>query len=240
MEEEAKAFQKAVKACDKAVRNWDVYRNIDTMVKNFLVAMPCVSDLKSPSMRDRHWQKLMDVTKVTIDVKDPKFSLADLIALNLQDYVDDVGEVVDCANKEDKMEQTLAKLVETWKVVEFNFEQHADSDVYLIGLGEENFEMLEENQLVVQGMMASKYLATFETEVVSWQKNLSSVSDVLGQMSETQRKWAYLETLFIGSEEVKTLTLPLPLPLPLSLPLPLPLTLALTLTLTLSRSSSRR
>jgi dynein heavy chain len=203
MEEEAKAFQKAVKACDKAVRGWDVYRAIDASVKNFLVAMPCVSDLKSPSMRDRHWQKLMDVTKVTIDVKDPAFSLADLIALNLQDYVDDVGEVVDCANKEDKMEQTLVKLAETWKVVEFNFDQHADSDVYLIGLGEENFEMLEENQLVVQGMMASKYLATFEEEVTGWQKNLSSVSDVLGQMSETQRKWAYLETLFIGSDEVK-------------------------------------
>ena len=203
MEDEAKAFQKAVKACDKAVRGWDVYRAIDASVKNFLVAMPCVSDLKSPAMRDRHWQKLMDVTKVTIDIKDPAFSLADLIALNLQDYVDDVGEVVDCANKEDKMEQTLVKLAETWKSVEFNFDQHADSDVYLIGLGEENFEMLEENQLVVQGMMASKYLATFEEEVTGWQKNLSSVSDVLGQMSETQRKWAYLETLFIGSDEVK-------------------------------------
>merc|ERR1719482_2223190 len=101
------------------------------------------------------------------------------------------------------MEQTLAKLDETWAVVDFNFDKHNDTDVYLISLMEENFEMLEENQLVVQGMMASKYLATFETEVVSWQKNLSSVFDVLGQMSETQRKWAYLETLFIGSEEVR-------------------------------------
>ena len=63
--------------------------------------------------------------------------------------------------------------------------------------------MLEENQLVVQGMMASKYLATFEEAVTGWQKKLSNVSDVLGQMSDTQRKWAYLETLFIGSEEVK-------------------------------------
>jgi dynein heavy chain len=199
MEEEAKAFQKAVRAADKAVRTWDVYRDVDKVVKNFLVAMPCCSDLKSPSMRERHWKKLMDVTKVTINVDDPAFALKDLIALNLQDYVDDVGEVVDQANKEDKMEQTLAKLEETWAVVEFNFEQHADTDVFLIGLGEENFEMLEENQLVVQGMMASKYLATFEELVTSWQKKLSSVSDVLGQMSETQLKWAYLVTLFIGS-----------------------------------------
>ena len=63
--------------------------------------------------------------------------------------------------------------------------------------------MLEENQLVVQGMMASKYLATFEAEVTSWQKKLANVSEALGQMSEVQRKWAYLETLFIGSDEVK-------------------------------------
>ena len=74
--------------------------------------------------------------------------------------------------------------------------------MYLISLNEENFEMLEENQLVVQGMMASKYLATFEELVTGWQKKLSAVSDVLTQMGDTQRKWAYLETLFIGSDEV--------------------------------------
>ena len=63
--------------------------------------------------------------------------------------------------------------------------------------------MLEENQLIVQGMMASKYLATFEDWVTGWQKKLSSVSDIFAQMQDTQRKWAYLETLFIGSDEVK-------------------------------------
>ena len=203
LEEETKTFQKLVRGLDKATREWDIYRGCDSAVKNFLVSIPCVNDLKSPSMRDRHWQQLMDVTKVQIDIKDPKFSLADLLALNLQNYVDDVGEVVDRATKEDKMEQTLEKLKEAWAVVEFNFEQHQSTDVFLISLGEENFEMLEENQLVVQGMMASKYLATFEELVTGWQKNLSAVSDVLTQMGDTQRKWAYLETLFIGSDEVK-------------------------------------
>ena len=118
-------------------------------------------------------------------------------------FVDDVGEVVDRATKEDKMEQTLQKLSVTWKSVEFDFDQHRDSDVYLMKMKEEDFETLEDNQLVVQGMMASKYLATFETECTGWQKSLGNVSEVLAQMSEVQRKWAYLETLFIGSDEVK-------------------------------------
>ena len=142
------------------------------------------------------------ITGKTFEMGD-KFKLADLLALELHRFVDDVGEVVDRATKEDKMEQTLAKLANTWKSIEFVFQQHRESDVHLISMKEEDFECLEDNQLVVQGMMASKYLATFEAEVTGWQKKLGNISDVLAQMSEVQRKWAYLETLFIGSEEVK-------------------------------------
>ena len=153
-------------------------------------------------MRDRHWKLLMTITGVEFE-RGASFCLADLLKLQLHKYVDDVGEVVDRAVKEDKMEQTLAKLKVTWAAVEFEFDQHRDTDVYLMRMKEEDFETLEDNQLVVQGMMASKYLATFEEEVTGWQKKLGNVSEVLAQMSEVQRKWAYLETLFIGSEEVK-------------------------------------
>ena len=54
--------------------------------------------------------------------------------------------------------QTLAKLQTTWTSIEFEFEQHRGSDVHLLKMKEEDFEALEDNQLVVQGMMASKYL----------------------------------------------------------------------------------
>jgi len=43
------------------------------------------------------------------------------------------------------MEKTLVKLEETWKDILFEFSLHKGSDVQLIKLSEENFEMLEEN-----------------------------------------------------------------------------------------------
>lgn len=73
----------------------------------------------------------------------------------------------------------------------------------LLKIGEDDFETLEQDQLGVQGMMASRYLATFETEITAWQKSLSMVSDVVGQLTEIQRNWSYLEPLFIGSDEVR-------------------------------------
>lgn len=43
------------------------------------------------------------------------------------------------------MEKTLAKLEETWKDIKFEFVQHKNTDVYLIRLADENFDLLEEN-----------------------------------------------------------------------------------------------
>ncbi len=57
--------------------------------------------------------------------------------------------------------------------------------------------------MTVQGMMASRFLATFEVEVTSWQKSLAMVAEVMVILNDVQRTWSYLEPLFVGSEEVK-------------------------------------
>ena len=43
------------------------------------------------------------------------------------------------------MEKTLEKIEAIWVDVLFDFAQHKDTDVNMIRLSEENFDMLEEN-----------------------------------------------------------------------------------------------
>jgi dynein heavy chain len=66
------------------------------------------------------------------------------------------------------MEKTLAKIEENWKDVLFDFTQHKDTNLHMIRLNEENFDMLEENQTAVNAMFSSRYLATFEDKVNYW------------------------------------------------------------------------
>jgi hypothetical protein len=66
---------------------------------------------------------------VNFDVKDPSFKLDDLLKLELHKFEDEVGEIVDCAQKEEKMELALVKLKETWGRVEFQFAQFKDTPV---------------------------------------------------------------------------------------------------------------
>jgi dynein heavy chain len=63
--------------------------------------------------------------------------------------------------------------------------------------------MLEDNQVLVQGMMANRYMNTFRDLVLGWNKKLMAVADVVAILTEIQRTWAYLESLFVASEEVK-------------------------------------
>jgi dynein heavy chain len=79
---------------------------------------------------------------------------------------------------------------------------HSD-DVPLVKMIDEDFEQLEADQLVVQGMMASRYVAQFEETVHTWQRELSTVADIIIVNTEVQRTWVYLEPLFIHSDEVK-------------------------------------
>jgi len=83
-------------------------------------------------------------------------------------YQDDVEEITDQAKQEAKMEKTLAKIDENWVDVLFEFTQHKDTPVHMIRLSEENFDMLEENQVSVTAMFSSRYLATFEDRIVYW------------------------------------------------------------------------
>jgi dynein heavy chain len=116
MEDGTKSYVKDVKSLPKKVRDRDCYVGLDLSVKNFLVSIPLVSDLRSPDMRDRHWQSLMKTTGVTF-VIDANFKLDDLLALQLHKFEDEVGEIVDCAQKEAKMEVSLKKLNEVWSKV---------------------------------------------------------------------------------------------------------------------------
>lgn len=109
-------------------------------------------------------------------------------------------EIVDRSQKEEKMEQQLQKIEKTWSEIVFMFSPYKQSDIQLVNISEEDFTTLEDHQVMVQNMIASKYLATYEEQVMHWRKSLANVSDMMQLFQEIQRTWAYLEVLFIGSE----------------------------------------
>ncbi|WAR03796.1 DYHC-like protein [Mya arenaria] len=202
MDMDCKKFAKDIRSLDKEMRAWDTYTGVENTVKNMLTSLRAVSELQNPAIRERHWQQLMAATKVRF-VMDESTTLADLLSLNLHNFEDDVRGIVDKAVKEMSMEKVLKELDVTWAQMEFEHDPHPRTGITMLKTSEELIETLEDNQVQLQNMLTSKYIAHFLQEVSGWQKKLSTADQVIGIWMEVQRTWSHLESIFIGSEDIR-------------------------------------
>ena len=211
MEEKAKILLKKVRGQNRSIKWCNVFTVTEQNVKDFLATCPLIVALSHKSMRPRHWKMLMTATgkEFVPPYEDPDLILGGLLALNLHEFGTAVDDITDQAQKEEKMESNLASFDANWAAVDWLFDSfttHAkgnEKQIKLVKINDEDFEALEADQLTCQAMLGSRYLATFEARVNSWNKKLGNIADVVNNLNEIQRLWSYLEPLFIGSEEVK-------------------------------------
>ena len=52
-------------------------------------------------------------------------------------------------------------------------------------------------------MLTSKHIGYFLKQVTEWQKTLSQIDQVIQILLEVQRTWCHLESIFIGSEDIR-------------------------------------
>jgi len=197
---------KDVKQMDKSVKNLGVYKGLEDMVKNMQITLPLVEELHHPAMRDRHWKQLMKAMAVSFTM-DANFTLGDLIALKPFEFVDDVGEIVDRAQKELIIEKQLKKIEDVWRNLDIQFVIWEEgNELQLLFVPEEVSEALEENQVQMQNLMASKYVqnnSDFLAIVSGWQQKLGNVDSCLQSWMEVQKKWQNLQSIFVGSADIR-------------------------------------
>nr|XP_023411935.1 dynein heavy chain 9, axonemal [Loxodonta africana] len=202
MELECKHFARHIRNLDKEVRAWDIFIGLENTVLNTLTSLRAVAELQNTAIRERHWRQLMQATGVSFTM-DKDTTLAQLLQLQLHNFEDEVRGIVDRAVKEMGMEKTLKELQTTWAGMEFQCEPHLRTHVPLWRSDEDLIEILEDNQAQLQNLMMSKYIAFFLEEVSGWQKKLSTADAVISIWFEVQRTWSHLESIFIGSEDIR-------------------------------------
>ena len=210
MEVVAKKMVKGLRKIPKDLRQSEAFLGFREFTNGFANVVPLLASLSHDSMRDRHWDMIRELVvdpaqkSFTTPLQDPEVNLQSILGIGLDGIASAVDDIADQAVKELKMEKSLAQLAEQWAVVEFFAEESWEgSGVYMLNIKEDDMEMLENDQLTVQGMMGSRFLSTFELEVTTWQKELAAVDEVMQILGEVQRLWSYLEPLFIRSAEVK-------------------------------------
>ncbi|KAA0178391.1 hypothetical protein FNF27_00240 [Cafeteria roenbergensis] len=163
--------------------------------------LPVVEELGNPNIRERHWRKLFGELGAPFKPNDAGRTLTDLQDAGVFEHKDLVSDVSGSASGEAQLENSLAKIRTEWETTEFTVKPYREStSVFVLGGLDDIFMQLEDNQVTLQTMLGSRFIAGVKAEVETWDKKLGMLSDTLDEWVSCQRQWMYLENIFSAED----------------------------------------
>ncbi|XP_011874224.1 PREDICTED: dynein heavy chain 10, axonemal [Vollenhovia emeryi] len=196
-------FIREFRLLPKSIRGTNVGHALEINMKNFKNSVPLFIELKNEAMRERHWQELMRRTGQYFDMDPERFTLENMFAMELGKYQDIAQDIVMYAVKELAIEKGVKELAEIWKSMQFNMVKHykgMEDRGFILGPLDELNLVLEDNMLTVHGMASSQFIGPFLNAVQKWERTMHTISEVLEVWVDLQRKWLYLEGIFVGGD----------------------------------------
>ncbi|CAM9556184.1 unnamed protein product [Bubo scandiacus] len=203
LQEGIEGFLKALRKLPKQVRGMPVALHLETKMKAFRDSIPLLLDLKNEALRERHWQDLMKRTGTSFEMTTETFTLENMFAMELHRHSDVISEIVGTAVKELSIEKGVKEIAETWEHLKFTVQMYfkgTEKRGFILGSVDEILEILDDNNVNLQSVLSSRFVGPFLSTVYHWEKTLSLIGEVIEIWMVVQRRWMYLESIFIGGD----------------------------------------
>eukprot|EP00741_Cyanophora_paradoxa_P015322 tig00000194_g14791.t1 len=190
----------------KEVRAMSVYKQVEEKINGFKESVPLIENLKNDALRERHWKRLMNETGQTFEMNPKTFTLENLFAMHLNKYADIIADITTCASKELQIESGIKNVEDTWKAMKFELFRYikgTEDRGNILKSTEEVTVTLEDNIMNLQSMSGSRFAQPFMEDIHRWEKRLSMIGEVTEAWMQVQRKWMYLESIFVGSDDIR-------------------------------------
>ncbi|KAF7265371.1 hypothetical protein GWI33_021219 [Rhynchophorus ferrugineus] len=196
-------FLKEFRKISKEIRAMPVGLTLDLKMKQFRNSIPLMVALKNEALRDRHWKQLMEKTGIVFDMSPDRFTLDNMFAMELHRFQDIAEGIINNAIKELAIERGVVEIADTWKTIAFIVIKHMKGNEdrgFIIGPTDEIMQILEDNSMNLQSMAGSQFVGPFLSQVQKWEKTLATIGEVIDEWLSVQRKWLYLEGIFVGGD----------------------------------------
>ncbi|KFO71450.1 Dynein heavy chain 10, axonemal, partial [Cuculus canorus] len=203
LQEGIERFLKALRKLPRQVRRMPVAVHLETKMKAFQDSIPLLLDLKNEALRERHWQDLMERTGTSFEMTRETFTLENMFAMELHKHSDVISEIVGTAVKELSIEKGVKEIAEVWEQLKFTVQMYfkgTEKRGFILGSVDEILEILDDNNVNLQSVLGSRFVGPFLSTVHYWEKTLSLIGEVIEIWLVVQRKWMYLESIFIGGD----------------------------------------
>ena len=202
----ADQFTKNVYRVEKNLPESPVIEELKKSVHNFREAMPVVTALRSQYLKEVHWVEIKRVLKSNFDIKDPALTLESLLNMHVADFQEEIINIATQAAQENALEGQIGDIEAEWRAKDVVIKNYKDQrDTYILGEVEEVTTALEEALATVNNILASRYVRNLRSRAERVQNDMLMLEEVLDKWMECQKKWMYLENIFVGPDIKKQL-----------------------------------
>lgn len=184
----------------KKLRTWRAFNDLNSKINDFQTVLPLLQELSKPSLRPRHWEEVEKITGHKLPVTDAAFTLAELLKAPLVENKDSVEEVCESADKQLNIEIKLKEIGDRWDTQRFIFSEWKNRGIPVLQGVLVVVEELEESQMNLQTILASRAVAPFRDNAQELLKSLSDTADILELWLKVQLMWSSLESVFLGGD----------------------------------------
>lgn len=107
-------YFKNVMRIEKSLDANPVQEKLKIQVVQFKEAMPIVTALRNDKLTTEHWAEIKALINQDFDVNDEDFTLQSLIALNVNQYQEDIVAISTQATQEDNLNNQIIKIKSIW------------------------------------------------------------------------------------------------------------------------------
>ncbi|CAF4400906.1 unnamed protein product, partial [Didymodactylos carnosus] len=139
---------------------------------------------------------IKELKKMSREIK--SMPLAKIIEITMKEFRESIPLMADLKN--DALRERHWKMLMKETQIEFDILLLNQDRGYVLGSCDEVLPTLDDHTMALQGMAASRFIGPFLSTVQQWEKSLSLIAEVIELWLNVQRKWMYLEGIFVSGD----------------------------------------
>lgn len=161
-------FQNRCRKLPKGLKEWPAFHALKRTIDDFNDMCPLLELMANKAMKQRHWQRIMQITGYNFELESEGFCLKNILEAPLLKHKEDIEDICISAMKEKDIEAKLRQVTNEWSVQELTFLTFNNRGELLLR-GDTTAETIGqlEDSLMILGSLMSNRLKLFHLILLS-------------------------------------------------------------------------
>ncbi|CAB4070378.1 DNAH [Lepeophtheirus salmonis] len=173
----------------------EVLSKLEEEVTGLKSKIPCIRDLRSGSLRARHWKMISELIGMELESNSQiELTLESLDQYGVYSYHKEISKITKSAIEEEKLDNLIRELNDIW--TKTRVETRVRHGILIVDNFDFLFNTWESSFITLRQLGKSRYLQQFNERLLTWSGRLEFVKTFIELLKSVQNLWAIQDVPF--------------------------------------------